>query len=173
MRTRPAIGLGVILAATACGTGPAPQAAGSATLDSARVAAMQDSVRAFANSVSQGVTSRGPAAWRGFFADEPAFFMAANGVLVFPTSDSATRGIEDLTHVFASIQLQWGDGARVDVLAPGIALFAAPYHEVLVDVKGNRIDATGYFTGIAEHRNAVWRFRDAHWSVPLPSPVAR
>lgn len=144
-----------------------PGGAGRSVLDAARVAAITDSVRVFADSVARGVTRRGPAAWRDYFADTPAFFMAAEGRLVFPTSDSATRGIQGLTRVIAHIELRWGDSLRVDVLGPGLAVVAMPWHEVQVDRAGHRVEEAGFFTGLVEHGGAGWQFRDAHWSVAV------
>ena len=142
--------------------------AGAATLDAPHASALIDSVRVFMANVAQGVSQRGPVAWRGYFEDSPAFFMASEGRLVFPSSDSATRGIQGLTRVIAHIELRWGDTLRVDPLAPGLAVVGGPYHEVRIDIQGRRLDEQGYFTGVAEHGRAGWRFRDAHWSVVAP-----
>ena len=49
------------------------------------------------------VNQRGPEAWRSHFAESPAFFMASEGRLVFPSSDAATQGIEELTHLIRSM----------------------------------------------------------------------
>jgi len=135
------------------------------TLDATSKAAMRDSVQAFAATVAQGITARGPAAWQEYFADDSAFFMAAEGRLVFPTRGAATRAIPNLTRSFAHITLRWGDTIRVDPLAPGLAVVAMSYHETQIDMKGHRVEQDGFFTGIAEHRGAQWQFRDAHWSV--------
>ncbi len=42
----------------------------------------------------------------------------------------------------------WGDTLRVDPLTPSLAMMTAPYHEVLVDPAGKRVEASGYFTGL-------------------------
>jgi hypothetical protein len=149
--------------------GPVP---GASTLTPAHAAALADSVRAFALALAGDVTRDGPAAWRGHFARSPAFFMAAEGRLVFPTSDAATDGIEQLSRVIRHIELRWDDSLRVDPLAPGLAVLAAPYYEVRVDTAGKRVEETGYFTGLAEHAVDGWQLRDAHWSViSPPAPV--
>jgi hypothetical protein len=98
--------------------------------------------------------------------DTSAFFMASEGQLVFPTSDSATKAIQSLTHMISHIELKWGEDLRIDPLAPGLAILAASYHEVRLDPAGHRTEETGFFTGIAEHQAKGWQFRDAHWSVP-------
>ena len=147
--------------------------ASTTTLSSARAAQIVDSVRTFADGVARGVSRDGPAAWRGFFADTSAFFMASEGHLVFPSSDSASRGIDGLRRVIAHIELRWTDTVRVDPVAPGFALMGAPWHEVQVNATGHRIEEEGYFTGLVEHRPSGWQFRDAHWSVaasPMRAP---
>jgi hypothetical protein len=156
-----------------CDVRPAPPTAGgerSSGLDPARWAAIDDSVRAFAAGVARGITQEGPAAWRGFLLDDTAFFMASEGRLVFPNGGAAARAIPGLVRAIAHIELRWGDGLRVDPLAPGLAMVAAPYYELRVDPAGHRVEEIGFFTGLAEHRTAGWRFRDAHWSVLSPAP---
>jgi hypothetical protein len=152
------------LLASAC-TAAAP---GRGALSAAQAASIADSVRAFADSVAHGVTARGPAAWRGYFADTAAFFMASEGQLVFPSSDSATKGIKALEQVIARIELTWGGTVHVDPIAPGLAVMATTYHEVRVDRMGKVVDERGFLTGLVEHRAAGWQFRDAHWSVASP-----
>jgi len=161
------IALVASLALTACTRPPTPS---GIALTRPQAAAIADSVRAFAATVARGVSDHGPTAWRGYFADTPAFFMASEGRLVFPTGDSATRGIEQLGRVISHIELRWGDSLRVDPLAPGLAVLGADYHEIRVDQAGRRIEENGYFTGLAQHRAAGWQFRDAHWSVLAPPP---
>jgi hypothetical protein len=163
MRSWPAVRLVVGLTLGACRIGRTPEPGRG--LDAAHAAAISDSVRAFATSVAQGVSRNGPAAWRGYFEDSPAFFMASEGQLVLPTSDSATRVIEGLAQRIVRIELRWGEGLRVDPLGPGLAMVAAPYTEVRVDRAGRRVEEAGYFTGIAEHGAPGWQFRNAHWSV--------
>lgn len=159
-----ALGLG------AC-QGQAVPHVGPAAPDSAHAAAITDSVRIFAESVALGVTTGGPAAWRAYFAAEPAFFMASEGRLVFPNSDSAARAITTLTHLIAHIELRWGEPLRIDPLAPGVALLATPYHELRIDAEGRRAEEDGFLTAIVEHRPGGWQFRNAHWSVVTPPPV--
>ena len=131
-------------------------------------AATVDRVRAFMATVARGITAKGPAAWRGFFVDDSTFFMASEGRLVFPSSDAATRAIEQLQHVITHIELTWGDTIRIDPLAPDLAVIGAPYHEVRVDRDGHHVEERGYFTGVAQRRAGGWRLRDAHWSVETP-----
>ena len=143
---------------------------GAAALAPAHAAALADSVRAFTLAVAQDVTREGPAAWRRYFATDPAFFMAVDGRLEFPSSDAADRAITALEGLITYLELRWGDALRVDPVAPGLAMVAAPYFEVVADTTGRRVEEAGYFTGLAEHRAEGWRFRDAHWSLPGAPP---
>jgi hypothetical protein len=59
------LGFTVALALGACAAPQTPSTTATA-----------DSVRTFAESVARGVSERGPAAWRDYFADTSAFFMA-------------------------------------------------------------------------------------------------
>jgi hypothetical protein len=139
-------------------------------LTPARAAAVEDGARAFMRTVAQDVTQNGPAAWRKHFADSPSFFMASGGRLAFPNSAAATAAIQDLARTIKQIELRWGDDLRVDPLAPGLAVVAASWHEVLVDTAGRRVEESGFFTGTAEYRGGRWQFRNAHWSVAAPPP---
>jgi len=165
-----AVGLLAALTVTSCDASRPPQAG---ALGAADLAAIQDSVRAFAADVAHGVTSQGPGAWRTYFADEPAFFMAAEGHLVFPTYDSARRAITSVIRVMPRIELRWIGDVRVDPLGHGLAVVAAPYHETQTNAQGQRNEEDGFFTGVAEHRSAGWQFRDAHWSVAAPPSMVR
>jgi hypothetical protein len=131
-----------------------------------RRAAVQDSVRAFVLNVALDITQDGPTAWRKEFSDSPSFFMAANGKLTFPDSQSATQGIQDLPRVIKHITLQWGSDLRVDPLTPDLAVVASSYTEVLTDPEGHQMTTDGFFTGVAEFRDGRWTFRNAHWSMP-------
>jgi hypothetical protein len=143
----------------------------SASLSADQSAATTNSVRAFAATAADDVTQRGPAAWRDHFADTPAFFMASEGRLVFKDSDAATRGIQELSGSITHIELRWGEPMLVDPLTPTLAMLGAPYHEVVVDTAGHRVEEAGYFTGLAELGPAGWKFRNAHWSVAGPTPA--
>ncbi len=152
-----------------CGT-PRSSSGESRSLTPARAAAVEGGVRAFTRAVAHDVTQDGPAAWRRHFSDSQSFFMAAEGQLVFPNSLAATAGIQDLARTIKQIELRWGDDLRVDPLAPDLAVVAAPYHEVRVNTGGQRVEEDGFFTGIAEYRDGRWQFRNAHWSLPVPTP---
>jgi len=144
----------------ACGTRP-----------SEPTARVEDQVRVFARQVAHDVTAEGPMAWRKHFADSPSFFMAVNGKMAFPNSAAVTAGLPDIARNIPHIELNWGDDLRVDPLTPQLAVLAASYHEVLVNPKGDRQDATGFFTGTAEYRDGRWQFRNAHWSMAPSAPA--
>lgn len=141
---------------------------GAQHLTPERRAAVENAVRQFAASVAHDVTQDGPAAWRRKFSDSPAFFMASEGMLVFPTRQTAAQAIDELTHTIKQIELRWGDDLRVDVLTENFAQVGCSYHEVRVDNEGHRVDERGFFTGLAEQRNGQWQLRNAHWSVVAP-----
>jgi hypothetical protein len=156
---------------TFAGCGAQPTAPGeSQALTPERVAAVQDGVRAFMRDVAHDVTQDGPAAWRKYFADTPAFFMAVNGKIAFANSADVTAGLPQVALAIKQIELKWGDDLRVDLLAPHLAVVAASYHEVQVWADGHHIEDNGYFTGVAQYRDGRWQFRDAHWSEPVPPP---
>jgi hypothetical protein len=94
--------------------------------------------------------------------------MAVEGSMAFPDSAAATKGIEDFARTNRHIELTWGNDLRVDPLTPDLAVMAASYHEIQEDIKGNRVEENGYFTGTAEYRDGRWQFRNAHWSAPVP-----
>jgi hypothetical protein len=157
---------GVAMLSAACGSGA------SSRVTATRAAEIDREVRAFAQTVAHDVSHEGPAAWDRHFSESPAFFMASDGHLVFANRASATAGIQDLVRGIKQIDLQWGSDLRVDPLAPDLAVLAAPYHEILTDAFGNRVDVSGYFTGIAEYNRGRWQLRDAHWSSVVASPPA-
>jgi hypothetical protein len=143
----------------------------SSSLNPDQSLAIANTVRAFAATVANDITSRGPLAWRDHFAETRSFFMAANGQLVFANSDAATRGIKELPQSIARIELRWGDPVLVDPLTRELAMLGMPYHEILIDNEGHRVEANGYFTGLAERGPAGWKFRNAHWSSVPAAPA--
>ena len=138
-------------------------------LSTAEAVTVTNDVRTFTAAVADGVTKRGPSAWRDYFAETPAFFMAVDGHIAFASSDEAARGIEAVAKAIPHIELHWGD-VRIDPLTPGLAMVAAPYREVQVDAAGHQVTLEGYFTALAEREPGGWRFRNAHWS-SAASPV--
>lgn len=139
--------------------------AGSAQLTVARKAAIEEEVRQFAVSVARDVTQQGPAGWQKHFADDPAFFLAADGKLQFPNRQAAREGIEEFTHTIPHVELHWGDDLRVDPVTANFAQMATSWHETLVDKDGHRMEEMGFLTGLVEKREGQWQFRNTHWSV--------
>jgi hypothetical protein len=161
------ISLTILVTSSACGTHR--DFVNSSGLTSAQKHAIEDSVRRFVLDVAHDVSQEGPTAWRRHFADSPSFFMAVNGNLAFPNTESATEGIQSFAHTIQHIDLHWGDDLRVDPLTPDFAVVATPWVEVQIDLKGHHLTTSGFFTALAENRNGQWQFRNAHWSEPVPS----
>jgi hypothetical protein len=142
--------------------------ASAEALTAARVLQVQAAVRAYMQGVATDVTRDGPIAWHQHFASGPDFFMAVDGQLAFPDGATAQAAIQELVHTLPHIQLQWGRDIRVDPLTPRLAVAATSYNEVTVNDAGQRVEATGYFTGTVENRDGRWQFRNAHWSSAPP-----
>ena len=130
------------------------------------VAAVKPAVQEFMAAVAKDVSAQGPHAWRKYFSQEHAFFMASNGQLVFESGEAAEQGIRALEQSIDHISLQWGQNLHVDPLSETLAQVGVPFHETLVEKTGKQLSVDGYFTGLAQHNNAGWQFRSAHWSVP-------
>ena len=113
--------------------------------------------------------------WRKHFSDSPAFFMAVNGAIAFPSGQAAAQAIPEIARQYKHIELHWGDDLRVDALTENLCVVAASYTEVIElqpGVEGMQGTQRGYFTGLAEKRNGQWQFRNAHWSAAVPPPKA-
>jgi hypothetical protein len=130
-------------------------------------------VQEFMAAVARDVTAQGPHAWRKYLSHEHAFFMASNGALVFESGEAAQQGIGALEQSIERISLQWGQNLHVDPLSDSLAQVGAPFHETLVEKTGKQVSVDGYFTGLAEHTDAGWQFRSAHWSVPPATTVPK
>src|SRR5215470_14779610 len=93
------IGLGLL---AGCGFGfDVP--AGQAQLTAERKAAVEQEVRQFCGAVSRDIAQQGPAAWEKHLADDPAFFLADEGKLLFPNRKAATQGITEFTRTIQHI----------------------------------------------------------------------
>ena len=132
-------------------------------------ASIDQAVRAFMQIVSDSVTLDGPMAWIKYFDASPAFFMAVNGQMAFPNPAAAQEGTRMFAQTIRHIELNWGDDLRVDPLSDEFAVVAVSWREIQVDTAGHSVSETGYFTGLAEHREGRWQFRNAHWSSPVSS----
>jgi len=137
-----------------------------------RRVAVESGVHSFLQTVAHDVTEQGPTAWQKHFADDPAFFMANDGRLVFPNSQAAAQGAQAFARTIQHIELHWGDDLRIDALTPSLAVVATSWSEVQIDTQGHQVNETGFFTGLAEYRGGRWQFRDAHWSSIPPAKVS-
>jgi hypothetical protein len=159
----------LVVASVSCG-------AVSSEAQSARprdAAAIEEGVRRLMGTVAHDVTQDGPRAWNRYFEDNPSFFMAVNGQMAFPNGAAAKDGIQKAALTIKHIDLKWGDDLRIDPLTTDLALVAASWREIQVDAAGHRVEENGFFTGLAEHRDGRWQFRNAHWSSPVsPSSLA-
>jgi len=122
-----------------------------------------------ASSIARDLASDGPTAWLRYFDYDRGFFMASNGDLQFSNVEGAKIILSKFSAGVAHLELTWAD-IRVDPLAPGLAVMASPYREVLTDKGGDIRQFNGYFTGLAVKTRAGWKLRDAHWSSPTTSP---
>jgi len=156
-------GLSLAVTIVACG---APESEPQAEADYS--AAVTDSVQDFFESIPATLADEGPIAWPDFFEGGPDFFMASDGALVFPNSDSAAAFVRGLSRKVSTIQLRWED-LRVTPLAPGAAVVAAAYREAITDTTGAEVAFGGYMTGVARHRAGGWRIQNLHWSSPVPT----
>lgn len=136
---------------------PAPTKAGTT----------EGGVRSFMVQVAHDVTQEGPLAWIKYFENSPAFFMAVNGQLAFPDSNSAKVGTQEFARTINRIELTWGQDLRVDTLTADLAVVAVSWREIQIDTAGHRVEESGMFTGLVEFRDGRWQFRDVHWSSPL------
>lgn len=142
-----------------------------ASLACAGRAATEAQVRAYLETVREDVTRDGPAAWRKHLSPDDSFFMAVNGRLVMGSGAEAMGALDQIGRDLGRVELTWGPRLRVDPLSSALAVVAAPYHEVRVSTKGERVVEDGFFTATAENRDGRWHLRDAHWSVPsVPCP---
>jgi len=144
----------------ACGLPP------SQDFDAQRLSAAEAEVRALVASIPADLAGRGPVAWLDHFDPGPDFFMASDGIALFPdfaTADSVVRGFAPS---IAALSLTWDD-VRIDVLSPDGAVFATPYHETLTDTAGTVTAFGGFVTATVVRHAAAWKIRHLHWSSPV------
>src|SRR5260370_21312693 len=167
MRFRLSILLAVMVAAVGCSR----LDSSVESLSPERRAAVESSVKNFVLAVAHDVTEQGPTAWQKEFADDPAFFMAVEGHLVFPNRQAATQAIQDLPRFIKHIELRWGDDLRVDPLTADLAVVATSYTEVQTDPEGPRGRKPGFLPAVPDFAAGRGQFRIAHCSPPLPGPM--
>jgi len=141
---------------------PSPQ-----DFDAERAATAEAGVRSFLDTLRADLSDRGPLAWLDHFDHGPEFFMASDGIELFPdypTADSIVRGFAP---GLRSIRLDLDD---LDVYPhdAGYAQFGSPYRETLVDTSGAEMSIRGYVTGTIVRAAGRWKVRSLHWSSPVP-----
>lgn len=140
-------------------------------LPPSRAATVRQGVQEFMQIVARDVTRGGPVAWCKYFDTNPEFFMAVNGKLAFASGADAQKGTQEFAHTIHSIELKWGKDFRVDPITPGLAVVGVSWREVQVDNANHSTEEAGYFTAVAQYQKGHWKFRDVHWSEPLPAVV--
>lgn len=153
--------LALALVATACG------APSSQEFDEQRLASVEADVRAFVSSIPIHLAERGPTAWLDHFDRGPDFFMASDGVEVFPDHATADELVRGFAPSIAAMEITW-DSVRVHVLTPEWAVFSTAYRETLTDTSGVDIAFGGYVTATVVRRAVGWRIQNLHWSSPAP-----
>jgi hypothetical protein len=128
---------------------------------------IQEGVRKMAEAIVRDLHNEGPIAWLKYFTKSKQFFMASNGMLVFPNIDSANKFVPIFAKQIKRVELKWKD-IRIDSLSPKLGIMGASYHEDLIGEKGVQDSPSGYFTGLVENTSSGWKLRDAHWSTGGP-----
>ncbi len=130
---------------------------------------VKDSVSRMAINIAADISKKGPGAWLNYFEDNPNFFMANEGQLVFKDYQSAkTFILNTLVKNIPVIKLRW-DNLRVDPLTARLASIGADFHEDQVTSGGKKLSYDGYFTGIAHYDGHGWKLRNTHWSIKVPN----
>jgi hypothetical protein len=135
---------------------------------SAEKYAVKDSVTIMAVNISTDVSARGPSAWVNYFENDPGFFMASNGMLVFKDYKTAkTFTLDTVAKNFKKINLSWKN-LKIDPLTATYASFGADFHEDIVMANGKALAADGYFTATAHFDGTRWRLRNMNWAMKTP-----
>jgi len=146
--------------------------AGVPQLTGAHRAAIADSVRQLAAGLAAQVSAHG---YRGFPAtmdSMPGYLWAYDGIIPFTSFDSMAAWTRSEPEANTREVFAW-DTLRIQVIAPGVAGFAAGYSETRPDSTGAAKTEKGIFTAVAVHRPGGWKFTTAHTStLPPPPPPA-
>jgi hypothetical protein len=150
--------------------------AGAPQLTDAHRVAIADSVRQLASTMAAEVRVHG---YRGFNAEmdsTPGYLWAYNGMIPFASFDSMAAWTRADPEPKVPEGFVW-DTLRIQVIAPGVAGFAAGYSETRPDSTGTPRTEKGIFTAVAVHRAGGWKFTTAHTSTlpppPPPAPVRK
>lgn len=132
------------------------------TLGPNQLANIKDSVTQMVEQIPKDLSAEGPIAWLKYFEDNPNFFMASEGELIFSNTDSTKTFIKTIfIKKISKIKLQWNN-IHIDPLTTRFASIAAMWHEDMTDFDKNTISQGGYFTAIAEKTTQGWKLRNAH-----------
>jgi len=118
-----------------------------------------------AKGAERDITAKGPKAWLSYFENNPDFFMASDGNLVFKDYPSAKTYItETLEYSLSAVKLKWGD-IHVSSVSPEFATMASDFTEQLTNNDNKAVTVAGYFTCTVHKTKAGWKIRNAHWSI--------
>ncbi|MCB9897929.1 MAG: nuclear transport factor 2 family protein [Planctomycetes bacterium] len=146
----------------ACVATPGWHAPGGPAADRVRV-----EVSDMLESISRDLEQHGPLAWLDHF-DDPAFFMATDGVLQFRDHAEAEVFLGDFAPNVTSMHLHWIE-PRIVPLTAELAEVGAAFGETISLADGRQEHFAGYFTGVARRTPRGWRLGHGHWSSPPAS----
>ncbi len=147
--------------------------AGAPPLTDAHRVALADSVRQMAEGMPDQIREHGYRGFVTFMDSTPGYLWAYNGMLPFASFGSMAAWTRSEPEAATREAFTW-DTMRIQVIAPGVAGFAAGYSETRPDSTGTPRTEKGIFTAVAVHRASGWKFTTAHTStLPPPPPPAR
>ncbi len=147
----------------ACHQSPARPLDGSGTVS------LQQGVRALVDQIPEDLAHDGPRGWLRHFLRSPAFYMASNGRVVFPSNAVADSAIGAMALTTRSMELHWLD-PRIDSLAPDLAAVASAFTERITDSAGRVQAFEGFLTAIAVPVDSGWQLQSLHWSLTPAGP---
>jgi hypothetical protein len=129
---------------------------------------VRDSVTQMAAHISLDVSTHGPAAWVNYFENDPGFFMASGGMLVFKDYATAkSYTLDTVVKNFKKISLSWKN-VKVDPITAAYAGMSADFNEDIVLANGQNLSVSGYFTATAHFDGTRWRLRNMNWAIKQP-----
>jgi hypothetical protein len=132
-----------------------------------------DSVTRMATNISNDISAKGPAAWLNYFENDPGFFMASGGMLVFRNYTVAkSYTLDTVAKNFKKISLDLAN-VKVDPLTVNYASLGADFHEDIVLANGQSLSVGGYVTATAHFDGSKWRLRNLNWAIKPPEKPAK
>ena len=133
--------------------------------DKEQISIVKDSCLQLMNRIPATLSRSGPGGWLVFFEDNPEFFMASDGDMVFPDHKTAEKIITGtLSKEFEKIDLRWNQ-LRVDYVSDNFGTISAAFDETLFFFGGKKTTVEGYFTATGHRTIAGWKLLNAHWSI--------